>query len=299
MIGGGTVYGQSPFPVSDAIWQTREILIFGPTTFFYETCGDTTSTSKVTYQKFFQFAFDQEGKPVSRVYVGGTRVESNKVWLWLSGAETETLLYDFGLQEGQTISLQDFTGNPVELTVDSTRTVSAGGQDRKAIYFTPLNENSIAEVWIEGIGSNRGPLTRAHRPTADFEPFLTCFKQPGLNYQVEEPMEDCRLSNLEFCDISTAVSSFPSDAGRLRVFPNPFVEKLTFSVAAPPKAWRVELRNFAGKIVYSGPAEGPEKQVVISHAALASGIYAFLIINEVSNTVMYRGKVVRLAHFQN
>lgn len=85
------------------------------------------------------------------------REEDNKLWSRLNN-QTESLLYDFNANVGDTIRI----GYYEELIVDSISIEQIGGIDRKMYWFGLVydifGEPYATETWIEGIGSNWGLL---------------------------------------------------------------------------------------------------------------------------------------------
>ena len=221
------------FPNQEGIWQTSEITIVGPVKNFYHLCGDTLIDGQ-NYQKHYRLNFTQEGELLSKSYQGATRVEGDSAWWIIPGRRNEILLYDFNLEEEEEITLIDFVLTSVTLKVDSVRMINLSGIDRRIIYFAPLNEFTPFEFWIEGMGSNKGPLTRAYLPSIDWDPTTVCFEGVGLTYQTDIDFLSCTLEGNNYCSITSDVPEPKEKEHFLITYPNPCKTFLYFDLEIPP-----------------------------------------------------------------
>jgi hypothetical protein len=136
-------------------------------------CGDSTINNK-TYSKIFSIIFNNQGLESNRFYEGALRSETDFVF-WIPKNESmEILLYDWSLESTQTISLQTITGSQNVLVAKSNEYITTSdGVLRRAIVFKSQG-GGVEEVWIEGIGSSSGILSRGVNPneSPDYIPFL-------------------------------------------------------------------------------------------------------------------------------
>lgn len=269
---------QSVFPVSTSLWQSEEITIAGPITMYYGICGDTLIQTK-EFQKVYRIADYPWLDTLFQTYVGATRVEDQKVWYLQEGLTNEVLLYDFDLEEGEEITVVDFANFPVTLTVDSVGLLPVNGQMRKTIYFTPPDQFTDQEYWIEGIGSNRGPLTRGYVPAADWDPLLVCFSDGDFTFEVPKIFIDCTLDEIEFCDIVNDTDSQAIVDGIFGIYPNPFSNYfvLDYNPAMVIEPITIKILDVQGRllhIVHEVEAGKP----VVSLNNLPAGVYFFQVI---------------------
>jgi len=133
------------------------------------------------------------------------------------------LLYDFGANKGDTIILGYYkTHNelPLKMIIDSVKTISVLGQERKIQYVT-CGDNMIIEFGrqvIQGIGS-----TDFMFPRVDFAPEgqLRCFQENNSSVFISPfyiyndwNKTDCEqiivINNLDKTEIKNSISIFPN-----------------------------------------------------------------------------------------
>ena len=280
--------GQQVFPTEIGIWQTEEALFIGPQDFFYEICGDT-SINNQEYDSIFRFQLGSNGEKTNYTFLGGTRLEGSKVYFYPEINPEERLLYDFSLEENDNISLINFNNITVEMQVDSIRSTTINNEDRKVIYFTPLMPDTIPEFWIEGVGSSRGPFTRAYTETADFVPFLTCFNNGTSEYSVPDTNLDCEIGNIEFCEITDIANDPRNELADVRVFPNPFERALNVEVATI-KEYQLTIRDNQGRIWYSNELSNSNRSILLDQ--IPPGLYYYSIQDTDSGEILKSGKIV-------
>jgi len=162
-------YEYVPFPTSNAIWSEKYQFSehdpnWQPSVYErFAVNGEDTVINGIVYTKIYMFLDTVFDKKTAK-YVGALREDENKkIWLKMdtelhySKPETrfnkgEILLYDFSVNEGDTIfSLSKLT-NIVVAKID---TVQIGDTYRKKIKIEIGDKWNVIE-WIEGIGSTRG-----------------------------------------------------------------------------------------------------------------------------------------------
>ena len=116
---------------------------------------------------------------------------NKKVYSVFPAENKEHLLYDFSLEEHDSIWTRSLGYDSMLLVVDSLTTRLVNGQYRKTIVF---REETINDpIWIEGIGSIHGPLYPTFSRTVDGGEYLNCVHLgDSLIYQITS---DCNNSN--------------------------------------------------------------------------------------------------------
>lgn len=208
-----------PFPDSNAIWNEYSIHIENPQNVAYKTrygmIGDTVIATKL-YSKIYRLINDTCLNISNAEYFGAIREEDKQIFaLTTYHGETEILLYDFSIEEGDTIysnAPEGYMSNPVVISnIDSILLLD--GSTRKRYWIN----GSLDEFWIEGIGSQGGLFT----PITDlitnyFEPHLSCFKQnESTTYLNNFSCNKC------FCTLQTPVHQIEENNNFLDVYPNP------------------------------------------------------------------------------
>ena len=95
------------------------------------------------------------------VIAGYLREEGKRVYIIYEGKEEETLLYDFGLQVGELIEVQRGSDKN-SLIVTDVDTIYVDGSWVRRLRMTDddiqTSEYSLPAYWVEGFGSDLGPL---------------------------------------------------------------------------------------------------------------------------------------------
>lgn len=177
-------YEYVPFPTSDAIWSEvyyfEEDINWQPHIYERFTVnGEDTIINAISYKKIYMFLdtfFDKS----TAIYIGALREDEQKrIWLKIDSPlhpfkpitsinGEEILLYDFSVQEGDTITSEYINFDAFEnIVVWKIDTIQIGNTYRKKIKIRnesiPVDEwpseypypSEIIE-WIEGIGSPNG-----------------------------------------------------------------------------------------------------------------------------------------------
>lgn len=258
------------FPVeSGSAWRGIVYGLAGPIPVASVMCGDTTINT-VKYSKIHQINYGFDGTFYSSYYRGCTRVDGQKVWVLPSGLSDEILLYDFGVQIGDTLHLQflEFDG-VLDYYTESIEQIEIDGEMHKMIRFQ--TSYGIPDVWIEGIGSIMGPLDRGFF-VIDAQPGMTCYLKDGQVIYKLESTQSCEGGLT--CSIISGSSEAPH-GNVLKVFPNPanagvWVES---DIQGPVL---VDIFTADGKLVSKAEYQDGQKAQV-NTMTLAPGIYLFKI----------------------
>lgn len=184
---------------------------------------------------------------------------AKKVFLLEKGTNLEYVLYDFSLQVGDSITLQDFPVFPA--IVDSIGTMTdAAGIQRRLFYFSWQSPQEL--YMIEGIGGNGGLLS----------PLCYCFEQGSDMTCVKKENEILwNIGGRATCDIllDTKVQLFNSD---IKIYPNPTANSL-FIEGLENFSGTVTLFDYQGKIFLTQSFENQIDKTKIDLHHLPKGIF--------------------------
>jgi hypothetical protein len=248
-----------PFPVSGAIWNMIGDNVFtnAKYEFRFGVYGDTV-INDLAYSKIYSL-YDTTLMNPESTYFGAVREqEDKKVYLLMPGFD-ETILYDFGAEEGDTIGYGiggALCGDTYEFwpqidhyqvvtTIDSIPLLN--GEYRKRWHLT--GNLWGGEQWIEGIGSINwfglfNPLISDIALCGDSYSFA-CFK---LNDEI------LYLDNINcgtcFCtNILSVEDIFNNRDQRLMIYPNPAREELIIDFLDAPGPYGICISGNDGRRV--------------------------------------------------
>ena len=286
----GVGYGQTniyhPFPDSNAFWSDRGTNMFHP--FFlrntrYGLKGDTIINSK-TYHQVFSL-FDSTLSNPNSFYYAAIREEDRKIYT-IIGNSPETILYDFNLNVGDTITYTyPEIFSRVLSKIDSVQLYT--GEYRKRYVFNPIDFMGVPDIVVEGIGSVVwtglfNPLVTAIATNGDSFDF-TCFKQNEIIYYLNNPECDhC------FCTLLTEIEDM-KEKEKLSVYPNPLLFQTTLQTDYYLHNATILLYNSLGQKVrevknISG------KTFILKRENLPVGIYFFELTQD--NKSIFMDKLV-------
>jgi hypothetical protein len=265
----------APFPDGNAVWKEAQTTIAGPVFHHFALCGDTIMAGN-TYSQVHQLLVDSALNVVGSSFLGGLRSNGNIVRILPVWSSQEFELYNFGLQEGDVVTLFSFGYNEfVARLVDSVRTEDIAGKLRRVIYFHPSQSWMPVERWMEGIGSSYGLLGRATEPGTDLGFDLLCF-QHGLEYH-NETLIECFLPTLPGTCATLSDDKEPlPPIGPLALTarPNPAGPDVRFEANHPKLPEPCELKIYAanGKLLATVPDAQPSTALPAG-TALPPGFY--------------------------
>ena len=168
--------------------------------FGHYTCSDIFTGSDTTINESPASQLYEDGN-----YVGAYFTNDDKCFFVDTFGNT-TLLYDYGLQPGDTafwIPVLDAFGEDLCLSVDSISTTQINGDTKKVLFFKPLSDglfNFIREIWIEDVGSVHGFLYptrfRLLEVEAQQKCDLTCFFQDNVLFWMNPNYTECGVSSV-------------------------------------------------------------------------------------------------------
>jgi hypothetical protein len=209
-------------------------------------------------------------------YVGALKDDSiaNKTFFLFPNTTTDSLLYDYNLNVGDTmkgfISQYPYGYNMVVLSIDS---VLINGQYRKKWNFNK-SFNDYPYI-IEGIGTSCGLIEWVHTYAIDFTyRYLVCVNDSASllftsNYN---SLYGCKL-------VVDGVSEMKTD-NTLQVSPNP--SSGIFSLSSLSKVFYIEISDILGNQVYKQRTPVPSN-VIIDLSSQSKGIYCVKVVDEKGN----------------
>jgi hypothetical protein len=208
----------TPFPQS-ATWNEVDIWQPGPTSitiryYDYILVDEDTVIEQKTYQKIFR-------SDNQLTYVGGLRQTNDKrIYYYPMSDTTEHLLYQFGLEVGDTLTVHK-SGQPTTiLEIDS---VFVGITYRKRYQVQSIQGIFGPEYWIEGIGSTKGLFFPYDGYEFENSFWVCTYQSNGISYQIGQPS-----AFNTYCTTSIDAIAIPASS---EIFPNPTHDHLNISEA--------------------------------------------------------------------
>lgn len=221
-------------------------LLFGSAnrSFQYYLTGDTliNDTTYFTIRKFDDRNMIEESP-------GYIREDSLGRVYFRSQISSECLIYDFSVELNDTV-LFYYSQNPnsaVRAVVESICVFDETGSDRKAITLKDIDIPSNSEIWIEGIGSNRGLL----------ESGFTFSRMVGAQYNLLCYHENDSLIylNPRFTSCTTpqnvGVNSELVNKMVLSIFPNPIKGRSVIQWSQSFRPVQLNVYDLTGRMVFS------------------------------------------------
>lgn len=266
-------YSQNYLPLLDQTNQWHFTTCnFGCLTDVYYTNGDTLVNGfshKILdgYHYISRSFLLREDVVAKKVYL--TKVNSNSI--------SEYLLYDFSLNEGETINMinpiSPFPQNGGPFVLDSIRQKPlVNNIEYKHFYFSPTSANTTSTanvVWIEGIGNKS--LINAPGGNADINGagHLSCFfKNAVLLYSQLDSITACNYQTLE-TDNFMFSSSRIIKSGKQNHYYITNAEKIS----------RIEIYNTKAQILSSLPSKN-NSMIEINLENYTKELYFVLIFDE-------------------
>jgi len=206
------LHAQTYTPLLDTTneWQFTNCY-FGCLTDIYYTDGDTLVAGQ-NYKILDGYHY------ISRTFLLREEITTKRVYLRKLGAVgigQEYLLYDFDLEEGDSIDMRNpitpFPENAGFFDLDSIiPRILEDGEPYNHYYFSPSDSNEISDnncVWIEGVGSLSIINAPSGLPDINGAGHLSCFfKQGNLFYTNLDSISGCS-STLGFHSVIKPISA--------------------------------------------------------------------------------------------
>lgn len=211
-------------------------------------------------------------------YVGAILEDSvsNKTFFVFSGSATDSLLFNYNLEVGDTLTGILPSGFYFDtVTVSSIDSVWIESSPRKRWHFSPINLPWIVEPYIiEGIGSSMGLFDQINTFANDFkERYLVCLKSDNV-VVFETDYES--LYGCNFVSIPEVRSKTPD----LILYPNPTDGQVKIDTDMK-RSLNLEVYNIQGKIIYT--ESNLNSNSVVDLKGIKSGLYYVRFYNSELN----------------
>lgn len=253
------------FISSEKQWNVKFVGFSNPVNTEIYFIDGTTSFNNYEYQIIW-VSYDSLN---SRTYQGLLREEEDKVF-YVPPNSTEGLLYDFGLQAGDSVYVRNmFCGDlDVPLSVFNVDTVEYYGVSRKRWFLSQYGY--VNDVWLEGIGSLFGPIHTAYSyciacPVWD----LLCYHESGELFY--------RMPYAESC-FEPTVSLDEKTNEKATITPNPVNRGQPFRIVLKKNAEQVSIFNASGVPVETFDVAGRD-HLEIKTASYPAGLYLVKILS--------------------
>ena len=207
---------------------------------------------------------------------------------WLDTvSNTELLLYDFGLEVGDSIYFHD-QDSPFQAGwhyVTSKNTVQIEGTDRVRLNFAtdPISSTLCAEPWTEGVGINAGPFWFMQGDCWHYQSVLFCYRQ-------RDGMSLTNLLNGGICTPVGLNEPAASPTG-LSLQPNPATDRVL--VEATQHLESIAIYNTQGQLMLTQSPRSNGLQHELDVSALPAGMY---VVRVASNGKHHTHRLIKHTH---
>ena len=219
--------------------------------------------------------------------------KNDSVWYYNQDVNEFKLLYDYSLNEGDTLKLEYWTQGFLNdsmffVTVLSTDSIMINSTMTKRLHVEyHLGENAagtvgdqdLEAIWISGLGSSINYFHFSGLGLCDNK-YNTCLKS------IDHPM----LGDYDFV-CATSLEQTEIDESKIVVFPNPFTDEINFT-SKFHLVKRIEIVNSEGKQIIT-KVLGHEQRKIAIDRLLLPGIYSILFYGE-ENNLVHIGRIVKM-----
>lgn len=217
-------------------WNVRLSGGIGLTTEIFKIEGDSLLNS-TSYSKIW-VSFDSL---FTWKYQGLLREDSNIVY-FIPPNESEGILYDFNLNVGDTVIVNNIFCNDIPVTIIGIDTVEYFGISRKR--WAIGEDGYVNEFWVEGIGSLNGPLyTRFGYCIICPVWELLCYHYYDTLEYIMYPETDCYQSTVGIND------KFGEVENDFVIKPNPVVRGTTLYLEIATEPISIDIHNSSGVLI--------------------------------------------------
>ncbi len=277
----------APLIDTAALWNVHHYFTYTYTyKFMGDTLIDTLEYKKLYYNYAPDFSYD------TAIYYAGCMRENlheGKVY-YKPPTGREFLLYDFGLEVGDTIIYEDslieyLPGNKsfyanTSFIADSIDSMKIHDEYRKVVYINGNNKYRSSQFWIEGIGSSKGIIEILYEEIPHDGSFLLCYHNNGRLYYKGEVFNSCYIGR--------TVNTFNDKKNEIKLYPNPARDNIMISV--PGFSYSIYLFDTRGNLILVKKKLEGEYSLDIS--TIKKGIY-ILSIQDIHGSKLNK-KVIKL-----
>jgi hypothetical protein len=234
------------------------------------TTADTSINGK-SYLKLF-------GKPYApNIYIGAIRADSTRWYFCAADSLAEMLLYDFGLQVGDTLTERMYVDECTYVDSLICTNVSNWAQNGKVyglIEFQAGGGNNgssqylLPGKWLIGIGNWQGMLKEFYPNISGYGLDLACF---GINDTVRYSGGPYLYSNTQTvgCDVTFSEAEREAEE-ELIVYPNPAKDHLWIEWGAFSGSYTVKIVSLKGRVLNTELINEPKSKISLN---LPPGLY--------------------------
>ena len=258
----------------------------------YTSNGDTV-INDVTYVKLFE-----DGISISYYYPGpndppGTqsyynenaygqpilfgyfRSEDMKMYRWLPEQNEEIILYDFDVEVGDTLFVNESI-YPQILVAAQVDSVVIGGEYRKHILTSGGEGNLITNQFVEGVGNLAAGLCGLAGYNISFiGDQLMCYSYNGDNFDLYSSSNQELLATENACEFVLAIDEL--DPPVIQIFPNPSSDMVSVYFEDRNATTEARILDATGHLVLQKAAISSPMQVSV--ADWPDGLYFFQLGN--------------------
>lgn len=247
--------------------------------------GDTIFDNQ-TYRKIYMTG-DTSSNQVWTFTMGIRQDSSKKIWV-TNGFESEQVMMDFSLVEGDTFYNTYYVSEPCKVPVVGVDSIDLmDGTRRKRIHLRFLEVPWVSEdyfldaYWVEGIGSITGGFDEnsIYCGSTDYGASFTCF------FNSEEQVYGQGACFIE----PTAVENLTNHS-TVQIFPNPVSSQLQIAIEDNQiSIQKIKIFDSTGRHIAAKPLDLSSQSLDVSH--LKSGLYILLLETD-SGTIFSKRIVV-------
>jgi len=211
---------------------------------------------QVTYNYSFifnDFSFGSNDTSSTTEFVGALREDSaKKVWFFNFNYDSVSLLYDFGVETGDTLKWTYF--QTTIASIDSVQLLNGDWRKRFNLNSAWSNEN-----WVEGIGSTLG-LFGPYDIPFEWTPSLVCYRSNGsLLYENVTSSVATFLS----CDEINGVTEANNLDLHFQILPNPATDFLSVNFSSPNfSTAEIRIVDLLGRNLFSDEIKSGEAKKI-------------------------------------
>ena len=239
-------------------------------TTYTETIAGDTLVNGITYKKLMR---GEANAPETNKLFALIREDIDAQCVYVLEGETESLVYNFGAQVGETISVCGIIGSTdkfkmmMSIVVDKIDTIEheTYGQLRVFTYHTNSNKNETFEVY-ERYGTLTGWSKYPYTTTGGGVDFMICaFGANGeLEFKPQHNVE--KIDNIENCYLKETISDVENTPFNNTIYFDTKTETLHFIDEIPSE---ITIYDIMGKVVFATT----NNQASQLHINLSQGIY--------------------------
>lgn len=281
-----------PLPDSNAVWTVFHYGQTGTDIQKFGMYGDTIINS-LSYKKIYE-----DWAPIFNInnasYRGAIREINKKIFIVHFTNNSETLLYDFNLNVGDTAKVITYSGWQYAYKVASVDSINLNGQYHKRWKFNQYNPTfHYEEYWIEGIGSSFGLLSPLWSGSDNCFTLLCASQDSTLIYQYSIPNNpDCYWPITYDCEgvlNPVGITEINPKEDRVVLFPNPFTNSAILKISTELNNATLKIYDVLGQeVLTNSHLNGQE--IKINRGNLSSGNYYYKLIQK--NVLISTGKLI-------